>query len=84
MADSTIITIVHRIRTIADFDRVLVMNAGEIAEYDAPLKWMQQEDGIFRSLCERSTEFDTLCAIAELKERRNRERARDLTLLLHL
>ncbi|KAG0056332.1 hypothetical protein BGZ83_005451 [Gryganskiella cystojenkinii] len=68
MSDSTIITIAHRIRTIADFDRVLVMNAGEIAEYDKPLTLMDKEDGIFRSLCERSTEFDALYAIAKAKE----------------
>ncbi|KAG0054378.1 hypothetical protein BGZ83_011387 [Gryganskiella cystojenkinii] len=68
MSESTIITIAHRIRTIADFDRVLVMNAGEIAEYDKPLTLMQKEDGLFRSMCERSTEFDALYAIAEAKE----------------
>jgi len=73
MADSTIITIAHRIRTIADFDRVLVMNAGEIAEYDKPLTLMNLEDGLFRSMCERSSEFDALYAIAEEKEKRDRE-----------
>ncbi|KAG0052464.1 hypothetical protein BGZ83_002543 [Gryganskiella cystojenkinii] len=70
MADSTIITIAHRIRTIADFDRVLVMNAGEIAEYDTPFKLMNKEDGLFRSMCERSSEFEALYAIAEEKARR--------------
>ncbi|GJJ77883.1 hypothetical protein EMPS_10242 [Entomortierella parvispora] len=73
MADSTIITIAHRIRTIADFDRVLVMNAGEIAEYDKPLTLMNLEDGLFRSMCERSSEFDALYAIAEEKDKRDRE-----------
>ncbi|KAF9428768.1 hypothetical protein BGZ94_001135, partial [Podila epigama] len=71
MSESTIITIAHRIRTIADFDRVLVMNAGEVAEFDKPLTLMQKEDSIFRSLCERSNEFDALLAIAEEKERRD-------------
>ncbi|KAI7822518.1 P-loop containing nucleoside triphosphate hydrolase protein [Gamsiella multidivaricata] len=74
MANSTIITIAHRIRTIADFDRVLVMNAGEIAEFDKPLVLMKKEDGLFRSMCERSAEFDALLAIAEEKEKRDAER----------
>ncbi|KAG0304127.1 hypothetical protein BGZ98_005900 [Dissophora globulifera] len=74
MANSTIITIAHRIRTIADFDRVLVMNAGEVAEFDKPLTLMTKEDGIFRSMCERSSEFDALYAIAEEKERKDAER----------
>ncbi|KAG0337645.1 hypothetical protein BG000_005188, partial [Podila horticola] len=75
MSESTIITIAHRIRTIADFDRVLVMNAGEVAEFDKPLTLMRQEDSLFRSMCERSSEFDALIAIAEEKERRDAENA---------
>ncbi|KAF9911676.1 hypothetical protein EC991_002794 [Linnemannia zychae] len=71
MADATILTIAHRIRTIADFDRVLVMNAGEIVEFDAPYRLMRQEDSLFRSMCERSSEFDALLAIAEEKERKD-------------
>ncbi|KAG0292891.1 hypothetical protein BGZ96_003540 [Linnemannia gamsii] len=74
MANSTILTIAHRIRTIADFDRVLVMNAGEVAEFDKPLTLMNQPDSIFRSMCERSSEFDALLAIAEEKERRDAQR----------
>ncbi|KAG0040947.1 hypothetical protein BGZ82_005498 [Podila clonocystis] len=74
MSESTILTIAHRIRTIADFDRVLVMNAGEVAEFDKPLTLMQKEGSIFRSMCERSSEFDVLLAIAEEKERRDAER----------
>jgi ABC-type multidrug transport system fused ATPase/permease subunit len=73
MSNSTILTIAHRIRTIADFDRVLVMNAGEVAEFDKPLTLMKKEDSIFRSMCERSSEFDALLAIAEEKERRDAE-----------
>ncbi|KAF8933797.1 hypothetical protein BGZ47_010698 [Haplosporangium gracile] len=71
MADATILTIAHRIRTIADFDRVLVMNAGEVVEFDKPLVLMKKEDGLFRSMCERSTELDALMAIAEAKEQRD-------------
>ncbi|KAG0049393.1 hypothetical protein BGZ83_005801 [Gryganskiella cystojenkinii] len=74
MSQSTILTIAHRIRTIADFDRVLVMNAGEVAEFDKPLTLMQKEDSLFRSMCERSSEFEALLAIAEEKERKDAER----------
>jgi ABC-type multidrug transport system fused ATPase/permease subunit len=72
MADATIITIAHRIRTIADFDRVLVMNAGELVEFDKPYTLMTTDDSIFRSMCERSSEFDALLAIAQEKERKDR------------
>lgn len=69
MADATIITIAHRIRTIADFDRVLVMQAGEVSEFDKPYTLMRQEGSLFRELCEQSTELDSLLAITEAKER---------------
>ncbi|KAF9925261.1 hypothetical protein FBU30_004953 [Linnemannia zychae] len=72
MVDATIITIAHRIRTIADFDRVLVMNAGEVAEFDTPYALMRREGSLFRELCEQSTELDTLLAISEAADRNTR------------
>ncbi|KAJ4473750.1 metal resistance protein YCF1 [Lentinula aciculospora] len=48
--DVTILTIAHRLNTIIDSDRVLVMSAGEVAEYDAPEKLLENKDSIFYSL----------------------------------
>ena len=33
---STIITIAHRLNTVLDYDRILVLKAGAIAELDTP------------------------------------------------
>lgn len=33
------------------YDRILVMDAGKVAEFDPPLTLFDQEDSIFRSLC---------------------------------
>lgn len=33
------------------YDRVLVLDAGRVAEYDTPLALFDKEDSIFRSLC---------------------------------
>ncbi|KAG0272854.1 hypothetical protein BGZ95_011349 [Linnemannia exigua] len=71
MADATIITIAHRIRTIADFDRVLVMQTGEVAEFDTPFTLMRQKGSLFRELCDQSTELDVLLEISEAKQRRD-------------
>lgn len=73
MSSSTILTIAHRIRTIADFDRVIVMSAGEVVEFDRPLELMQKEGGLFRAMCEQSSDYEGLLAIAEEKERKDAE-----------
>ncbi|CAG8727207.1 6738_t:CDS:2, partial [Racocetra persica] len=63
--DSTIITIAHRLRTIVDYDRILVMDAGNVVEFDIPYLLMQKPDGWFRGMCEKSGEFAELIEIAK-------------------
>ncbi|KZT73163.1 hypothetical protein DAEQUDRAFT_808686 [Daedalea quercina L-15889] len=53
--DRTILCIAHRLRTIIGYDRICVMDAGGIAEFDTPANLFHRPDGIFRSMCERST-----------------------------
>ncbi|KAL2917874.1 hypothetical protein HK105_202747 [Polyrhizophydium stewartii] len=48
--DSTILTIAHRLNTIADYDRVMVLSAGEIVEFDTPQALVAKEGGVFRSM----------------------------------
>lgn len=50
----TLICIAHRLRTILGYDRILVLDSGNIAEFDTPLSLFHQDNGIFRSLCLRS------------------------------
>lgn len=47
---STVITIAHRIRTIFDSDRVLVMENGEIIEFDTPDNLLYNTDSKFYNL----------------------------------
>lgn len=51
---STLLCIAHRLNTIAYYDRILVMDAGRVAEFDTPLKLFDQEESIFRSLCDEA------------------------------
>ncbi|KAJ2724130.1 hypothetical protein GGI07_002165 [Coemansia sp. Benny D115] len=67
-ANSTLFCIAHRLRTIIDYDRVLVLDKGRIAEFDTPWNLLQKEgDGLFKSMCEKSGEYEHLYSIAQAK-----------------
>ncbi|KAI9197119.1 P-loop containing nucleoside triphosphate hydrolase protein [Polychytrium aggregatum] len=52
-SSSTVISIAHRLNTIANFDRILVLNAGKVAELDTPHTLLTRpEGGIFAELAE--------------------------------
>ncbi|ORX35410.1 putative metal resistance protein ycf1 [Kockovaella imperatae] len=50
----TTLTIAHRINTIMDSDRVLVMSNGKVAEYDSPDVLLQNPDSIFQSMVQEA------------------------------
>lgn len=52
--DCTILCIAHRLKTIVNYDRILVLEKGEVAEFDTPWTLFSQENSIFRSMCSRS------------------------------
>lgn len=52
----TSLAIAHRLSTVADFDRILVMDDGKAVEFDTPAALMGIEDGIFRGLVEQSSD----------------------------
>ncbi|KAJ6155535.1 hypothetical protein N7470_006101 [Penicillium chermesinum] len=60
LSDSTIITIAHRLQTIIDYDKVLVLDHGRVIEFDHPWVLINLENGLFRSMCENSGNMDTL------------------------
>ncbi|KAF8318512.1 P-loop containing nucleoside triphosphate hydrolase protein [Clavulina sp. PMI_390] len=63
--ESILITIAHRLRTIIDYDRVLVLDAGKVAEFDTPKNLIANEDSIFHGMCVKSGDFDELKAAAD-------------------
>ena len=54
-------------RTVIDYDRLIVLDKGELAEFDTPWNLIQKQDGIFRSMCLKSGTFAELEAAAKEK-----------------
>lgn len=51
-ADCTVLTIAHRLHTVMDSDKILVMSAGSLEEFDHPYVLLQNKQGILHSLVE--------------------------------
>lgn len=45
---------------MAFYDRVLVLDQGEVAEYDTPLALLDNPDSDFRSMCEKVSSPDVV------------------------
>ncbi|CAG9768550.1 unnamed protein product [Ceutorhynchus assimilis] len=78
-SDCTVLTIAHRLHTIMDSDKVLVMDAGKSVEFGHPFELLQKE-GVFHGLVKQTGKatMDNLSAIArksydvyKLKEQRS-------------
>ncbi|SCV71654.1 BQ2448_3242 [Microbotryum intermedium] len=70
MSDATILCIAHRLKTIIDYDKILVLGAGEVLEFDTPANLINDETSAFADLCRKSGDFDELKATAEGKAHR--------------
>lgn len=65
---TTVITIAHRLLTIADYDRVVVLEAGRVVEQGSVRELLERGDvkTVFRRLCEESGDLGAICRIAGL------------------
>ncbi|WVF67988.1 hypothetical protein IAT40_002750 [Kwoniella sp. CBS 6097] len=65
---STLLTIAHRLSSVIDYDRLLVLSDGKVAEFDTPINLLRDDNSLFKSLCEKSGKYKELYRAAEKKE----------------
>ncbi|KAI6116284.1 ABC transporter type 1, transmembrane domain-containing protein [Pisolithus sp. B1] len=65
-ATSTILTIAHRLRTVIDYDRVMILDTGRIVEFDRPATLLADPNSSFYRLCKATgkKEFSVLKRMA--------------------
>ena len=49
-ADSTVMTIAHRLNTIMDYDRIMVLDKGHLVEFASPMELLGDTESIFYSM----------------------------------
>lgn len=52
--ECTVITIAHRLNTILDSDRILVLENGRVVEFETPSELLEREDSIFYGMVKSS------------------------------
>ncbi|KAJ3267999.1 hypothetical protein HDV01_003608 [Terramyces sp. JEL0728] len=52
--ESTIISVAHRLGTIADFDKVIILDSGVLKEFDSPGNLLRNQESLFYQLVEAS------------------------------
>ena len=64
-AGAIVITIAHRLKTVLDYDRILVLRSGEIVEFDSPQVLLRKHGGAFRDMCRASADKRVYQAASE-------------------
>ena len=56
--ESTVLTIAHRLSTLKNSDKILVLGEGKVLEWGSPQELMGKDGGIYREMCQKGNITD--------------------------
>ena len=62
----SVMTVAHRLRTVIDYDKILVLSDGAIVEHDTPINLLLKK-GVFFKMCQESGEYEDLFRMAQTR-----------------
>ncbi|KAM3569743.1 hypothetical protein VYU27_008164 [Nannochloropsis oceanica] len=74
LSNITVLSVAHRLRTVAFYDLVLVLQQGQVLEYGPPLTLLEDPQSAFRAMAQQTGEFEALMAIAKKASCRSSEK----------
>ncbi|XJO76494.1 hypothetical protein BDV3_007007 [Batrachochytrium dendrobatidis] len=66
-SNATVLTIAHRLSTVMDYDKILVLDRGQVSQYGRPHELLEDKSGLLYQMCMESGEMDLLVDIAAKK-----------------
>ena len=70
-ANCTILTIAHRLNTVIDYDRIIVLDAGQVMEFDSPENLLNNPNSYFSQLCAETGESNDRSLRQKLKTKKS-------------
>ncbi len=64
LKNSTVVCIAHRIKTVIDYDKIIVLEQGRVKEMGTPLELITNTNGAFQRMCVESGEYQELLKMA--------------------